>query len=367
MGYYAYTATATSEDAAADETEGVSDQTCPDGYTLSADGTACESDTQENPCPSGFKLSDDGKECISTERDLNIHTGSEVGDMAVNAAIGIASSTGINSIIDFVTKPRGVNQATASARAAKAAATKAKDAAKAAQAAASKAGAKAAAVAEAKASMLAAKAAKAAVVAGKAVKAGSLISRMASGPFAPFSVVISIIAQSLMRLLDLQPGSFESCKDGEYDLSTLPQWAQAIIGGVPLAGDLFDLFSPALCFSGGCKEGQVLENGLCYPVPKPGYKCESFLCYKQYPEWEANGMLHTFANITKAIKLDTGTIPDTPPPDTVKSGLLFYKDPGPEFNVVAGVAWEKCKAGMTDTGVRCEDIYGNGIGIVPTK
>jgi hypothetical protein len=67
-------------------------------------------------------------------------------------------------------------------------------------------------------------------------------------------------------------------------------------------------------------------------------------------------MLHTFAHVTKKIAMDTGTIPDTPPPGTVKSGLLYYKDPGPDYNVVAGVAWEKCKPGMTDTLTRCEDV-----------
>ena len=112
------------------------------------------------------------------------------------------------------------------------------------------------------------------------------------------------------------------------------------------AGDVFDLFSGVLCFHGGCGDGEENQNGLCYKKPLPGYKCESFLCYKQYPEFENNGMLHTFAHVTKKILMDTGQIPATPPPGTVKSGLLFYKDPGPDYNVVAGVAWEKCKPGI---------------------
>ena len=129
---------------------------------------------------------------------------------------------------------------------------------------------------------------------------------------------------------------------------------------------LFELVAPTLCFQGGCSDpNDENQNGLCYPKPQPGYKCEAFMCYKQYPDFENNGMLHTLINMTKAIKMDTGTIPDTPPPDTVKSGLLYYKNPGPDYDVVAGVAWQRCLPGMTDTGIRCEDIYGNGIGRIP--
>jgi hypothetical protein len=212
---------------------------------------------------------------------------------------------------------------------------------------------------------MAARATKIAGIAAKAAKAGSLIAKMAN-PLGPFSIIITLISQSLIALLDLQPGSFEACKNGEYDLSTLPQWAQAIIGAVPFAGDLFDMFAPTLCFQGGCSDpNDENQNGLCYPKPQPGYKCEAFMCYKQYPEFENNGMLHTLINMTKAIKMDTGTIPDTPPPDTVKSGLLYYKTPSPDYDVVAGVAWQRCLPGMADTGIRCEDIYGNGIGRIP--
>jgi hypothetical protein len=398
LGYYLFTNA--KQNQADGLTTDVADTgaTCPDGYKLSEDGTACDLlDTaglieNENPCPDKFKLSDDGTECVSTERDLNINTGSAIGDMAANMGISIATGgiiSGAGWAIGRASAARsGAAQAAAIAakaeakaaakaaqvaeqKAAQVAASKAAQVAeqKAAQIAASKAAQvaerKAAAVAVAKAEMLAAKAARSAVVAAKATRATALIGKALAGPGAVFSIIFTILAQSLVALLDLRPGSFESCASGEFDLSTLPNWAQAIIGGIPFAGDIFDLFSGVLCFHGGCGDGEENQNGLCYKKPLPGYKCESFLCYKQYAEFENNGMLHTFAHVTKKILMDTGQIPDTPPPGTVKSGLLYYKDPGPDYNVVAGVAWEKCKPGMTDTLTRCEDVYGNGIGRIP--
>jgi hypothetical protein len=386
--------------------EPLDDVACPDGFLLSDDKTAClELDADgkvidqvaDNPCPDGLVLSADGKDCVCAQgqiydgnkcvKDLNINTGSAIGDMAASIGITIGTGAIVNGLIEKAIAPRGSGAAQAAAAAAKKeaqAAAKAATAAerkaaqtaaaaaerKAAQTAASKAAQiaeqKAARVAAAKASMLAAKATKATVVAAKAAKATSLMSRAMAGPGAVFSILFTVLAQSLIALLDLRPGSFEACKNGEYDFSTLPNWAQAIIGGLPLVGDIFDMFSPVLCFRGGCDDPNYEnQNGLCYPKPQPGYKCEAFECYKQYPEFENNGMLHTLVNMTKAIKLDTGTIPDTPPPNTVKSGALYYADPGPDYTVVAGVAWERCKPGMTDTGVRCEDIYGNGIGRIP--
>jgi hypothetical protein len=386
------------------------DVSCPEGYLLSddkqscleldADGKVMSQDTEDNPCPDGMVLSDDGNcacpagqiydgnKCV---KDLNINTGSAIGDMAANIGIsigtGIIAQTAVSAAASRAFAPRGSGAARAAATAAKKeaqAAAKAAAAAerkvaqtaaaaaerKVAQTAAAKAAQiaerKVAQVAAAKASMLAAKSAKATVVAVKAAKATSLIGRAMAGPGVIFSILFTVIAQSLIALLDLRPNSFEACKNGEFDFSTLPGWATSILGGLPFVGDIFDMFSPVLCFQGGCSDpDSENQNGLCYKKPLPGWKCESFLCYKDYPEFENNGMLHTFAHVTKKILMDTGTIPETPPPDTVKSGLLYYKDPGPDYNVVAGVAWQKCPSGFTDTLTRCEDVYGNGIGRIP--
>lgn len=407
--YYTTADSSNNPDAPAED----GDVVCPEGYLLSDDKSSCleqnpdgkvlDQDTpQENPCPDGLVLSADGKDCVCPAglvydgskcvKDLNINTGSAIGDMAANIGITIGTNAIVSGLIDKALAPRGSGAAQAASAAAKqeaqaaakaaaaaekkaasSAASKAAQAAeqKAASSAASKAAQiaeqKAAKVAAARASMLAAKSAKAGVVATKAARATSLMARAAAGPGFVFSILFTALAQSLIALLDLRPGSFEACKNGEYDLSTLPNWSQAIIGGFPFVGDVFDMFSPVLCFQGGCGDDPNMENqnGLCYPKPKPGYKCEATLCWKQYPEWENNGMLHTLINITKAIKLDTGTIPDTPPPGTIKSGALYYADPGPDYSVVAGVAWERCKSGMGDTGIRCEDTYGNGIGRIP--
>lgn len=65
--------------------------------------------------------------------------------------------------------------------------------------------------------------------------------------------------------------------------------------------------------------------------------------------------------------MDTGTIPDQPPPGTRQSGALFYADPGPDYDVVAGVAWQRCPSDTKDTGVRCEGLYTNPAGTIPDQ
>jgi hypothetical protein len=48
----------------------------------------------------------------------------------------------------------------------------------------------------------------------------------------------------------------------------------------------------------------------------------------------------------------------------VKSGLLCYDKPKPNYDMVAGVAWQKCPPGFTDTGAHClkPSSYGRGVG-----
>ena len=58
--------------------------------------------------------------------------------------------------------------------------------------------------------------------------------------------------------------------------------------------------------------------------------------------------------ITVPTKSVIGTIPDGQPPGTVKDGLLYYANPGPNWFVKGGVAYESCPPGFTDTWSRCE-------------
>jgi len=368
--------------------EGPQEAACPESYALSADGTQCElvAGQQESACPEGYTLNPEGTACelLSQPGDganpLDINTGSAIGDTAALIGIGIGSSiifdraadAGLDTAKQAAEKAAREASEKAAKEAAEAAAAEAAEkvaretaerlakegAEKAAQEAA-QAAAKAAAV---KSARIAAQASKTAATAAKGARAATLLTKLKGSPF---DLIITIIAQVLIAVLDINPESFEGCRDGEFDLSSLPDWAQAIISSVPFAGSLFDLFAPVLCFKGGCDDGYENQNGLCYPPAQPGWNCEAFLCYKQYPEWEANGMLHTPQLVVKNTLMDTGTVPTEQPAGTVKSGELFYKDPGPDYDVVAGVAYERCRDGFTDTGLRCEDIRGGGVGTVP--
>jgi hypothetical protein len=58
-----------------------------------------------------------------------------------------------------------------------------------------------------------------------------------------------------------------------------------------------------------------------------------------------------------------GTVPGYCDPETqVKSGLLCYPKPKPGYTMVAGVAWQNCPNGYTDTGGHClkPGAYGRG-------
>jgi hypothetical protein len=74
----------------------------------------------------------------------------------------------------------------------------------------------------------------------------------------------------------------------------------------------------------------------------------------------------TMPHMTKKILMDTGTIPDTPPAGLTKDGAFAYAKPDWASTIVGGVAWEGCRYG-TDTGVRCESLYGGGVGRIPSR
>lgn len=329
--------------------------TCPAGYLLSADKSSCnlvetQQESQEPTCPSGFLISADKTTCNPVQEaaapDLNVtgKTGSDIGDAAALVAISVGASVAIDGV------EGGVKQASAALTAQRQAAAAAE---------------KAKLVEKARDSMKAAKALKAASVAGKATKATGILTKLKG---TPWQLIITVIAQVLIAVLDLNAGSFNPCATGEFDLSTLPDWAQALIGALPIVGDLFELFAPVLCFKGGCPPGMENEGGLCYEPCRAGFKSNgATLCYKQYPDFESNGMGHTITSVTKKILMDTGTIPDQAPPGTRQSGALFYNEPGADYDVVAGVAWQRCPSGMTDTGVRCEGLYTNPAGTIPDQ
>ena len=199
--------------------------------------------------------------------------------------------------------------------------------------------------------------------AAKAGKASSMMSKLKG---TPADLIVMVIAQILMAVLDLDPDSFKACETGEFDMAKLPDWAQAMIGAIPFLGDLFDLLGNKMCLRAGCPKDAPDESaGLCYKACDPGYKSDgAIMCYKQYPEFESNGMLHTLTSITKKILMDTGKIPERCNEDEDKVGALCYEKVD-GFTNVAGTVWQNCPPGHTDTGVRCEKLFTLPAGTLP--
>lgn len=187
----------------------------------------------------------------------------------------------------------------------------------------------------------------------------------------PADLIMTIITMILVEVLDLDPENFKACNDGFWDMNSLPDWVKAVISGVPFLGDVFDLVGNKLCFKGGCatgtEQGEGIGAGFCYESCGDSFKSDGAnVCYKQYPAFENNGMLHTLTSITKNILMDTGVIPEhCPSSHPVKSGDLCYDTTDFPSDNVAGVAWEKCRAGHTDTGARCENLVEVGAGSMP--
>lgn len=205
---------------------------------------------------------------------------------------------------------------------------------------------------------------KAVAKATKASKASSLLSKLKG---TPADLIVTVIAVILQEVLDLDPEAFKPCSGTAYDLSSLPPEASIAISFVPFLGDLFSLLQPVLCFQTGCKEGYINEAGLCYEPCREGYSSDGVvMCYKNYPAFENNGALHTVTSITKAIKLDTGTIPTECGPDEEQQGGLCYPKCPEGWTGVLDRCWKNCPGGTVQTLGRCEkDSYGRGVGTLP--
>lgn len=232
----------------------------------------------------------------------------------------------------------------------------------AAEKAATEAAEKAAKMAAAKSAVLARQAAKTASIATKAGKGASMLTRIKG---TPFSFIITIIATILSSVLDLDPEGFEACKPGEFDYSTLPDWAKVLIEAVPFVGDLLMLLGPVMCMGKGCKNDEEEQNGMCYKKPLPGWWCDSFLCYAQdeditidRPGFTSNGQLHTTTHMTKDIRSDLGRPRlevGVCPPGTRKDpgGALCYPNVPDNWSIFWGVAYEGCAADERDDGGFC--------------
>lgn len=245
----------------------------------------------------------------------------DIGDPLALLAISMATRAGLKGAAKAVKAATKVKPAALKVQAVKASAAIKPTVAKAATAAtkatttAAKGGVKvatqateAAATAATKAATTATKAVgPAAKSAAKSAKGAQLMSKLKG---TPADLIVMVIAQVLSAVLDLDPDSFRDCEPGEFDLGRTPDYIQAIIGAVPFLGDLFDLLGNKMCLKAGCPKDTEDSGGLCYPPCKPGFKSDgAIMCYRQYPEFESNGMLGTITSITKKILMDTGRIP----------------------------------------------------------
>lgn len=211
------------------------------------------------------------------------------------------------------------------------------------------------------------KAQNAAKNAARAAKAASKMKNLLKGPAA---FIVAIVAIILEKTLNLDENDFAKCKPGDFDLTSIPDWAKKVIDMIPGLGELFDLVGNKLCIKQGCPAHKPENSGgLCYPHCQKSFKNDgAMLCWKQYTDFENNGQGHTITSITKKITTNTGTIPDRCGPGEDKNGALCYPACRSGFNGVGPVCWENCKDGTVDTGIRCEkSSYGRGAGRVPDR
>jgi hypothetical protein len=187
----------------------------------------------------------------------------------------------------------------------------------------------------------------------------------------PADLIVAILSAILYEVLDLDPENFRPCDKGYFDMNSQPDWARAIISGVPFLGDLFDLIGDKLCIKGGCapglEAGSGIGAGFCYEPCAPGFKSDGAnVCYKQYPEFEKNALGTTLTSITKLILMDTGTVPNTCTAGEDRVGELCYEKAPAGYVNKAGTIWQECPPDYTDTGVRCEKLKDVGAGKLKT-
>lgn len=170
-------------------------------------------------------------------------------------------------------------------------------------------------------------------------KIGSMMDSLLSGPA---GWIMFAITTTLYLVLGLDPSMFAECKEGYFDPSTLPAWAQGLIGAIPVLGDLFTLLGGLLCIREGCPEGQENRAGLCHPPCPEGYKSDgASICYKQYgDDWENKGFpaAPTLTSVTKSVLTNTG-FPATSCPEGKHYDAGCWENPPPGYTAVSFVAW----------------------------
>lgn len=151
------------------------------------------------------------------------------------------------------------------------------------------------------------------------------------------------------------PATDQSCTTEAERLSGNPVELNksGICATIPAGGNLQWLRDFVCSTTSGCKEGQVMEAGLCYDACKPGYKSDgALICYKQYRGFDCDPGSHGGNTIFSIMKKSRVVDPK-----------IAAKCSDNEENE-AGLCYPKCASGYHRIAATCwaKDI---GIGTMP--
>jgi hypothetical protein len=151
------------------------------------------------------------------------------------------------------------------------------------------------------------------------------------------------IVRGLVQVFD--PSQYKPCKSDEKDGDNLPgELKTAIYASIALPpplsipGILYATLGNKTCINtAGCQAPRQNEAGLCYEKCKDGFKSDgATFCYKEYPDFQNNGMGHTVTSVTKKVVTNTGR-------------PLSYCDPNSKEKGGA-LCYPKCKDGFSSDG-----------------
>lgn len=383
---------------------------CGEGMVLSLDGKSCIS--KDKPCGDGFVLKEedglchfDGNpcedDCLKYDELTDLcnpipgcgtKTGSEVGDMALDLGVSLASGVVMDAALQKVlnnAENRAARKAALDAanKSAASAATRVEEKAakeavqKLAQEEAKKAiqtkaqqeatellGKRTSGIVQKQTAKEVATIAARKLGAKVAAQAARLATLSSTGIGAILGA-FTALAMSLQIGLAASNTYFEKDSPNDKAWDDIDSTLRAFLEAIPFWGDMASIVGTFMAFKTGCPRGMEEKNLLCYDPPKPGFNCEAFLCYANasaYPSpMEMSPGGESLAFMTKKVLTDTGTIPDVCPPGMEHgraSALCYESKDWATAGITAGTAWEACLPGMVDTGDRCEDVYPIDIG-----
>ena len=105
------------------------------------------------------------------------------------------------------------------------------------------------------------------------------------------------VTRGLIQVFDIR--QYKPCSKGDFDFNNVPETLKPIL----MINPLYSTIGNKLCVANtGCYKNEVIDNTLCYKSCKQGFKSDgATMCYKQYPDFEKNGELHTITQITKKL------------------------------------------------------------------